>query len=188
MRHVGIPLLWFHMMFHCSLEATHSWSQSNILEPDCFINPESTPSSYLVSIHFLINVFFFSGHNSEEWRGVPGNRTSGKWRIMLFVLELMAANCFTVSLLDPALESGHFCIEQNSYAQNLFRMSHFLQWASTSICFPSHHLAGGEDRWRQKLNWKMLTTESANQLHSWSASGGWKRTEAAEWCNNLHSI
>lgn len=35
------------------------------------------------------------------------NRTAGKWRVMLFVLEPVAVNCFTGSSLDPVLEVGH---------------------------------------------------------------------------------
>lgn len=36
------------------------------------------------------------------------NRTAGKWRVMLFVLEPVAVNCFTGSSLDPVLEVGLF--------------------------------------------------------------------------------
>lgn len=100
----------------------------------------------LAFIFWLTASFFFSGNNSEEWRGVHGTELPGKWRIMLFVLELMAVNCFTVGLLDPALEIGHFCIEQRSYAQNPFSVSHLLQWALTLICFLSHPWASDENR------------------------------------------
>lgn len=76
------------------------------------------------------------------------NRTAGKWRVMLFVLEPVAVNCFTGSSLDPVLEVGHifffFCIEQHSYAQNSFRMSHFLQCALTPACFLSYHRASDQ--------------------------------------------